>query len=93
MRTARRPWSGTGWESDDDFNVTLAGFQKAARRALALQAQGDQEAARMLALDTSDPARWEYAVASRSMRSARRLTPQELNSCPSPTIVGESQHC
>ncbi|MER0429922.1 hypothetical protein [Streptomyces microflavus] len=48
-------------ETQDGFTVTLAGFQKAAQRARGLRATGNEEAARMLALDPADPARWEYA--------------------------------
>ncbi|MGW3499332.1 hypothetical protein ACWDMY_01120 [Streptomyces globisporus] len=48
-------------ETQDGFTVTLAGFQKAAERARGLRAQGNQEAARMLALGTTDPVRWEHA--------------------------------
>ncbi|MDW4902903.1 hypothetical protein RB625_31260 [Streptomyces californicus] len=48
-------------ESGDGFTVTLKGFQKAAERARGLRAQGNQEAALMLALEPSDPVRWEYA--------------------------------
>ncbi|CAM5670238.1 hypothetical protein SCYAM73S_02478 [Streptomyces cyaneofuscatus] len=48
-------------ESGDGFTVTLKGFQKAAERARGLRAQGSKEAARMLALGTTDPVRWEYA--------------------------------
>lgn len=48
-------------ETQGGFTVTLKGFQKAAERARGLRAQGNQEAARMLALEPSDPVRWSYA--------------------------------
>ncbi len=48
-------------EEPDGFVLSLRGFQKAMRRARALRDQGDGEAIRMLALDASDPLRWEYA--------------------------------
>ncbi|MET9051777.1 hypothetical protein ABZW50_11565 [Streptomyces bacillaris] len=48
-------------ETQDGFTVTLEGFQRATERARGLRAQGNQEAARMLALGTADPVRWEYA--------------------------------
>ncbi|MFD0210840.1 hypothetical protein ACFVH9_17305 [Streptomyces hirsutus] len=48
-------------ETEDGFELTLAGFRKASRRALDFRKQGDPEAARMLALGPSDPLRWEYA--------------------------------
>ncbi|MET4646091.1 RES domain-containing protein [Streptomyces atratus] len=48
-------------ESQDGFVLSRRGFQKAARRARALRDEGDEEAARMLALDPDDPVRWEYA--------------------------------
>ncbi|MGW3734746.1 hypothetical protein [Streptomyces sp. NPDC005148] len=48
-------------ETQDGFVLSLRGFQKAAQRARALRDQGDQEAARMLALGPDDPVRWEYS--------------------------------
>jgi hypothetical protein len=48
-------------ESGDGFTVTLKGFQRAAQRARDLRAQGNQEAARTLALSPDHPLRWEYA--------------------------------
>ncbi|CAM5333151.1 hypothetical protein [Streptomyces aurantiogriseus] len=48
-------------ESADGYDLTPQGFQRASRRALTLREQGDREAARMLALDPSNPLRWEYA--------------------------------
>ncbi|MGA5467816.1 hypothetical protein ACPCUK_03120 [Streptomyces arboris] len=48
-------------ETQDGFTVTVAGFQKAGQRAQDLRAEGNEEAARMLALGTTDPVRWEYA--------------------------------
>ncbi|MET8185701.1 hypothetical protein ABZV15_07875 [Streptomyces sp. NPDC005246] len=49
-------------ETQDGFVLSLRGFQRAARRALELRKQGDQEAVRMLALPPDDPLRWEYAL-------------------------------
>lgn len=48
-------------ETPDGLALTLGGFHKASRRALDLRQQGDPEAVRMLALEPSDPLRWEYA--------------------------------
>ncbi|MEU5030199.1 hypothetical protein [Streptomyces milbemycinicus] len=48
-------------ETPDGYELTLQGFQRASRRAQGLRQQGDEEAARMLALGPSHPARWEYA--------------------------------
>ncbi|AMW13337.1 hypothetical protein A4E84_29875 [Streptomyces qaidamensis] len=48
-------------ETEDGFELTLAGYQKASRRALILRDQGDPEAIQILALASSDPRRWEYA--------------------------------
>jgi hypothetical protein len=48
-------------ETQDGFALTAQGFQRASRRALDLRKQGDPEAARMLALPSDDPLRWEYA--------------------------------
>ncbi|WP_328683174.1 hypothetical protein [Streptomyces sp. NBC_00343] len=48
-------------ESGDGFTVTLKGFQRAARRARDLRAQGNEEAARMVALSPDHPLRWEFA--------------------------------
>ncbi|MBZ6258904.1 hypothetical protein KVH22_25645 [Streptomyces olivaceus] len=47
-------------ETEDGFALTVQGFQKGSRRALALRDQGDPEAIRMLSLAPEDPARWEY---------------------------------
>jgi hypothetical protein len=47
-------------ETKDGFALTVQGFQKASRRALALRGQGDPEAVRMLALSPEDPRRWEF---------------------------------
>jgi hypothetical protein len=48
-------------ESPDGFQMTLRGFRAASRRALDLRKQGDPEAARILALPSDDPLRWEFA--------------------------------
>jgi hypothetical protein len=47
-------------ETQDGFELTVYGFRRASRRALALRKQGDREAARILALSPEDPIRWEY---------------------------------
>ncbi|MBL1104915.1 hypothetical protein JK361_09965 [Streptomyces sp. 5-8] len=47
-------------ETQDGFELTAQGFQKASRRAQGLREQGDPEAVRMLALSPEDPLRWEY---------------------------------
>ncbi|MFD8685341.1 hypothetical protein [Streptomyces sp. NPDC059651] len=50
-------------EAQDGFVLSLWGFQAAMRTARALRGQGNEEAIRMMALDASDPLRWEYARA------------------------------
>ncbi|MCX4608698.1 hypothetical protein [Streptomyces mirabilis] len=47
-------------EGPDGLDVTLGGLQRALKRALALRDEGDEEAARMLALSPEDLLRWEY---------------------------------
>ncbi|MFJ8507734.1 hypothetical protein [Streptomyces avermitilis] len=47
-------------EGPDGFDITLRGLQKALKRALTLRGEGNEEAARMLALSPEDPLRWEY---------------------------------
>jgi hypothetical protein len=48
-------------QDGDGFALTVRGFQRASRRALDLRKQGDPETARILALPSDDPLRWEYA--------------------------------
>ncbi|MEU1366618.1 hypothetical protein ABZ454_10835 [Streptomyces sp. NPDC005803] len=48
-------------EEPDGYLLSLRGFQAGMRAARALRDQGDEEAVRLLALDASDPLRWEYA--------------------------------
>ncbi|PPS71979.1 MULTISPECIES: hypothetical protein [Streptomyces] len=48
-------------ETEDGFALTAQGFQRASRRALDLRKQGDLEAARILALPSDDPLRWQFA--------------------------------
>ncbi|WP_448319257.1 hypothetical protein [Streptomyces sp. CO7] len=48
-------------ETEDGLDITLWGYQSAMRRAQELRAQGNEEAARVLALSPEDPLRWEYA--------------------------------
>ncbi|MFD9920627.1 hypothetical protein [[Kitasatospora] papulosa] len=48
-------------EEPDGYVLSLRGFQAGMRTARALRDQGDEEAVRMLALDASDPLRWEFA--------------------------------
>ncbi|MEU8588369.1 hypothetical protein AB0C59_15430 [Streptomyces sp. NPDC048664] len=47
-------------ETEEGFELTAQGFQRASGRALELRQQGDPEAVQMLALDPDDPLRWEY---------------------------------
>ncbi|ROP53306.1 hypothetical protein [Streptomyces sp. PanSC9] len=47
-------------ETQDGFELTVQGFQKASRRAQDLRKHGDAEAVRTLALSPEDPLRWEY---------------------------------
>ncbi|MFI5977067.1 hypothetical protein [Streptomyces sp. NPDC051452] len=47
-------------ETQDGFELTAEGFQRASRRARDLRQQGDPEAVRMMALSPEDPDRWEY---------------------------------
>ncbi|MEV1096454.1 hypothetical protein AB0I87_13415 [Streptomyces sp. NPDC049952] len=50
-------------EEPDGYVLSLRGFQAGMRAARALRDQGNEEAIRMMALDASDPLRWEYARA------------------------------
>ena len=50
-------------ETQDGYELTALGFRRASQRALVLREQGDPEATRMLALDPSDPLRWEFCRA------------------------------
>ncbi|MGR6973223.1 hypothetical protein ACU639_27155 [Streptomyces cynarae] len=47
-------------ETEDGFELTLAGFQRASKRAAGLRKEGDPEATQMLSLSPDDPLRWEY---------------------------------
>ncbi|MEU7366621.1 hypothetical protein AB0B92_13660 [Streptomyces hygroscopicus] len=49
-------------ETPDGFTLTVRGLQKAAQRALALRAEGDEEAACIWSLDPGDPRRIEFAL-------------------------------
>ncbi|PAN00524.1 hypothetical protein CJI59_16695 [Streptomyces sp. Alain-F2R5] len=46
--------------TQDGFALTVRGFERGSRRALALRQRGDPEAIRMLSLRPEDPLRWEY---------------------------------
>ncbi|MFI6606883.1 hypothetical protein [Streptomyces sp. NPDC050507] len=50
-------------EEQDGFVLYLRGYQAGMRTARALRDRGNEEAIQMLALDASDPLRWEYASA------------------------------
>ncbi|MFE0451624.1 hypothetical protein ACFW2D_10085 [Streptomyces sp. NPDC058914] len=47
-------------ETEDGYELTLAGFRRASKRAQDLRKQGDPEADRILALPSDDPLRWEF---------------------------------
>lgn len=47
-------------ETPDGIELTLSGLQRASKRAVDLRAQGDPEAASALALEPSDPRRWQF---------------------------------
>ncbi len=57
-------WEPLEWlgleEGPHGFTLTPSGYQRASRRARDLRDQGDREAASALALDPSDPRRWEF---------------------------------